>query len=555
VTLDYSFDQKKLIVSPEYSNQTGLSLGAAFAAMLSERAAVGLVLSAGSDKKEALVNAGFRLDERQRLILTAGQLRQSLNYAFPSGSEKVETSQNSAGASYQYQLGQGVLRTLEANAYLAQTASRDLGAKNFVLDTATLYELWSDPRRIAGGRVSGFQGRLGLSPFVGSLMKFSFGQEHLSYDLLTGRDGVSRATGGVEWLQQLSDGFQFKAGAETFASQNRVSLGLEKSFEGVDGRHNFGVAFASLRGRDGVGNDDQVKLTYSYAFAAGNASADVGRDSSRQAVGRASARQAEQVGLKPDPQTSALLDQVAQRPSFLPSHVLARIDTTAAPLRLIAVNKATLPAGATVNTTTGDVTVPLAVAVAGIAGITKNGVAFANAGEFSLVGNSLVVKPSLIVQPAAGVVDSYVVTLNNVGGGTTLATVSVSKGSVKIDSITVVAATLPAGYITQGGLTWTPNTIMPPTAAYPQGYSTWTNANAFCASHSVNGLTGWRLPTKDELVSLYNSVAMNGVSGWALGSTWSATAIEPGVHYAVGLGNSFVYWTEDWDNGYVSCVR
>ncbi len=554
MTLDYSFDQKKLIVSPEYSNQTGLSLGAAFAAMLSERAAVGLVLSAGSDKKEALVNAGFRLDERQRLILTAGQLRQSLNYAFPSGSEKVETSQNSAGASYQYQLGQGVLRTLEANAYLAQTASRDLGAKNFVLDTATLYELWSDPRRIAGGRVSGFQGRLGLSPFVGSLMKFSFGQEHLSYDLLTGRDGVSRATGGVEWLQQLSDGFQFKAGAETFASQNRYTLGLERSLAGADGRHNVGLAFASLRGRDGVGNDDQVKLTYSYAFAVG-AGAGVGRVVTRHPVADVGGSRP---ALQPAPQAvngNALLDQVAQRPSFLPSHVVAKVDHTAAPLRLIAVDKNALPAGTTVNTTTGDVTVPLAVAVAGIAGITKNGVAFANAGEFSLVGNSLVVKPSLIVQPAAGVVDSYVVTLNNVGGGTTLATVSVSKGSVKIDSITVVAATLPAGYITQGGLTWTPNTIMPPTAAYPQGYSTWTNANAFCASHSVNGLTGWRLPTKDELVSLYNSVAMNGVSGWALGSTWSATAIEPGVHYAVGLGNSFVYWTEDWDNGYVSCVR
>jgi hypothetical protein len=69
-----------------------------------------------------------------------------------------------------------------------------------------------------------------------------------------------------------------------------------------------------------------------------------------------------------------------------------------------------LPAGSSVSTTTGDVTVPLAVAVTGIAGITKNLAAFPNAGEFSLSGNSLVVKPSLIVQPAAGVVDAYVLT-------------------------------------------------------------------------------------------------------------------------------------------------
>jgi hypothetical protein len=357
---------------------------------------------------------------------------------------------------------------------------------------------------------------------------------------------------------------------------------------------------------------------------------------------------------------------VAQRPSFIPSHVIARIDTTAAPTRLIAVDKTALPAGASVNTATGDVTVPLAVAVTGIAGITKNLAAFTNGGQFSLNGNSLVVKPSLIVQPAVGVVDSYVLTLNNAGGGTTLATISVSKGSVKIDSIVVAAGdvaapvttaapsvsgttqtsttlsatineagtgfylvrlataavptaaeviaannafamaanvaasqaitgltvgmdykiyfvakdavnnvqtavqsvafstalNLPAGYITQGGLTWTPNTIG--SAAFggdfhnwsiSGGYTTWTNANAFCASHSVNGLTGWRLPTKDELVNLYNSGAMNGVSGWALGITWSSTAYAPGYHYYVDLYDGNVIWDYDWYISYVSCVR
>ncbi|MEI8363598.1 MAG: Ig-like domain-containing protein, partial [Betaproteobacteria bacterium] len=48
----------------------------------------------------------------------------------------------------------------------------------------------------------------------------------------------------------------------------------------------------------------------------------------------------------------------------------------------------------------------------------------------------LVVNPKLITQPAVGVKDTYVVTMNNSSGsGTTLATVVVSRGSVKIDSI------------------------------------------------------------------------------------------------------------------------
>ncbi|MBI4985281.1 MAG: hypothetical protein HZC24_08050, partial [Rhodocyclales bacterium] len=120
-----------------------------------------------------------------------------------------------------------------------------------------------------------------------------------------------------------------------------------------------------------------------------------------------------------------LLDQAAARPGWLPSQVIAKRDTTVAPTRLIAVDKTALPAGSSVAAN-GAITTPLGVAVTGIAGVTKNGAAFANAGQFALVGGGLVINPNLIAQPAVGVVDVYVVTANNAGGGTTLITVNVS---------------------------------------------------------------------------------------------------------------------------------
>jgi hypothetical protein len=82
--------------------------------------------------------------------------------------------------------------------------------------------------------------------------------------------------------------------------------------------------------------------------------------------------------------------------------------------------------------------------VSGIAGVTKNAVAFTNAGQFALSGTGLlVVNPSLITQPAVGVTDTYVVTMNNSSGlGTTLATVVVSHGSTKIDSIVMSDGTI-----------------------------------------------------------------------------------------------------------------
>ena len=145
---------------------------------------------------------------------------------------------------------------------------------------------------------------------------------------------------------------------------------------------------------------------------------------------------------------------------YLSMQVVAKRDTTALPQRLVAVEKATLPAGASIDKASGAITAPLGVAVTGI---TKNGAAFANSGQFALSGNNLTINPNKIIQPATGVIDTYVVTLNNLGGGTTLATVLVSHGSVKIDSITIVngdtAAPTTTGTLAVSGTTDTATTL------------------------------------------------------------------------------------------------
>ena len=100
ITLDNSFDGKRLVVSPEYSDQTGLNLGGIFAFPLGDSSAGGLVFSAGAKKKELLFNAGFQLGDAQRLVLTAGQQRQSLDIGFITGNEKTEFTQNSGAINY-----------------------------------------------------------------------------------------------------------------------------------------------------------------------------------------------------------------------------------------------------------------------------------------------------------------------------------------------------------------------------------------------------------------------------------------------------------------------
>jgi hypothetical protein len=118
-----------------------------------------------------------------------------------------------------------------------------------------------------------------------------------------------------------------------------------------------------------------------------------------------------------------------------------------------------------------------------------------------------------------------------------------------VQSIAVTTApTIAAGYVTQGGLTWMPVTF----------YYTWANAVAYCTNTTINGVTGWRMPTQSELSALYaaypsNSSVLTG-QGWTLASTWSST-VSVGGHYEVGLDGGGVFAGVDTNVHYVSCVR
>ena len=107
------------------------------------------------------------------------------------------------------------------------------------------------------------------------------------------------------------------------------------------------------------------------------------------------------------------------------------------------------------------------------------------------------------------------------------------------------AASRPTGFVSQGGLTWMP---------INSSGKNWSNANAYCTNTAINGQTGWRLPTRDELKALYDSGAMKG-QGWTLNYTWSSTPYSSGSHYGVNLGYGNVLPGDDTSEFYVTCVR
>ena len=355
----------------------------------------------------------------------------------------------------------------------------------------------------------------------GGLLKLSLGQERLSWDLLAGKERNTRITGGVEWQQQFPGQTQLTLAAEGYASQTRYTLGLEKMLREYDGgRHSLGVNFIGVHGREGVGNDNQLQFLWRYSFGTGQIQ---GGGASPLAALNVNAPRGLTMNGQTAPNRSgnlSLLDAVAQRPSYMPSHVVAKVDTTALPTRLILVDKTGLHAGSSVNAVTGDVTVPLGVAVTGIAGVTRNGGAFANTSQFLLSGNSLIIRPSQITRPALGVSDTYVVTINNSGGGTTLATIVVSHGSVRIDSIV----------ITSSGADTTP----PVTASAP-AISTAATDTTVSVTQTINETgTGYYLV-------LPAASAVPTVATVKTGTSFAMTAGTPAIVNITGLSASTAY--------------
>lgn len=71
---------------------------------------------------------------------------------------------------------------------------------------------------------------------------------------------------------------------------------------------------------------------------------------------------------------------------------------------------------------------------------------------------------------------------------------------------------VPPTYAIQGALIWMPVTLPA---------NTWTAARDYCATTTINGKTGWTLPTIAQLTALDESLVLVG-HGWTLGGTWSA---------------------------------
>jgi hypothetical protein len=100
-------------------------------------------------------------------------------------------------------------------------------------------------------------------------------------------------------------------------------------------------------------------------------------------------------------------------------------------------------------------------------------------------------------------------------------------------------------FVTLGSLIWMPI----------ETQQTWFLANTYCTNTTINGKSGWRLPTRDEFGTLFESgIVKNQV--WSNYSLWSSTQNGSGYHYVFDLINGRSAHSEGDDiANFVLCVH
>ena len=124
---------------------------------------------------------------------------------------------------------------------------------------------------------------------------------------------------------------------------------------------------------------------------------------------------------------------------------------------------------------------------------------------------------------------------------------TIGSQSSTFTTVTVAAGMVPV--VSQGGLTWILDTQYAATS--------WQLANTTCTTTTINGLSGWTLPTLLQLASLRTSgAAVN--QGWVLNGEWAQdTSASPGYHYYLPMASSSAPAVTSSDAGPVNftCVH
>lgn len=378
-------------VSPKSSYGVGIKADGAY--LLGKTAAIGANLLLNNNMKEAVLS-GVWMPEGTNLKakLSTSYMVGQQNFDFYSGNANANLSQASYYFSTQYVVPK------EQSSYLHNVGISTWGSKAkqtnnpdpvYVLsETASAYQLMMDPRKLAVGTLQGeaLDAQVGITKQI--IAKAAVGYETLKFPFSDGSQELDKRIYQDYVLQyQPVPEVALQAGYKMGAAMNNIMLSAAYSRWKVTGFKNNGV--------NGVAGNQGAMLTYSLPLD-GTAS---------KAVSFGTLTRPELIG-----NSSYIMRDAATRPVQLPQAFLAKVDTTAVKT-LATIDKAGLPAGATVNAA-GDVQIPVGVSGGSVTQVTRNGAPYSNSSAIQMTGSGLIIRPKLLPAAAANG-DSYVISVTD----------------------------------------------------------------------------------------------------------------------------------------------
>lgn len=260
-------------IGPEWSEELGASVTGRVGFSLKNDAALGVIVTAGERKREALLNFGVELDAQRQVVFTAGQLQEKLEFGTEGAQEWVK--QNAIGVAY------------DASRYAFKVSHVDSETTdNFVGAKSTGAEM---------------TGRVAVSE--AATLELGAGYQSLTWDDATaGSEGL---TASLDMSYQLSASTRLNVFADHNMSENQLGFGGSWAL----GAGTLAARYTFIEGRAGAVTDDN-RLAVTFAMPLGGKATTL---STRGAPQLASA-----------PAASTLLSDVMTRPGYLPQRVIVK---------------------------------------------------------------------------------------------------------------------------------------------------------------------------------------------------------------------------------------
>ncbi len=242
-------------------------------------------------------------------------------------------------------------------------------------ETASDYLFYRDPLLLSEGRLIGFSGDMQLALWENFVTKGSLGYERLKYPFADGTADIENALySDLAFFWEPIRSITIGAGWKNGVGEDRFSTSLESGHFTLSGWYSKGQA--------GLQDDKGAMLTYSLF-------------TQKAPKGTTLARR-----MQPSRTTgaSALLGEALERPVYMPSTFLAKVDLTAVTLEST-VSK-DLGTGATVDAD-GDIIVTVGDGAATIKSAKKDNADYTYTGIMEIVAGNLVIHSKLLAEGAA----------------------------------------------------------------------------------------------------------------------------------------------------------